>query len=70
MTISLRDLLEQSEFWAFAFALGAIMLNWPMLSLAIGEPDVLGTPSILVYIGAVWLAMIALAFFFDWRHKE
>jgi len=65
MTISIRELLKQKEFWAFLFILGMALLNWPLLSLAENESEIFGVPSVLAYITIVWLMIIALAYLFD-----
>jgi hypothetical protein len=67
MALSRKDLMDQDEFWIFLFFLGAALLNWPVLSLAT-EGNILGLPSILVYINGVWLVLILFAFLFDRRH--
>jgi NADH:ubiquinone oxidoreductase subunit 6 (subunit J) len=64
MALSFNDLLRQNEFWAFLFILGGILLNWPMLSLAV-ESTILGVPAILVYLTAIWLLIILILFLFD-----
>ena len=64
MTLSLRDLLSQNEFWALVFVLGWVMLNWPMLTLA-ANATIMGVPAILAYICAVWLMIILALFVFD-----
>jgi hypothetical protein len=69
MALSFKDLLGQSEFWAFLFIAGWILLNWPMLAIA--ENSVLwGVPKMLVYIGIVWMMIILLLFLFDRRNSN
>ncbi|HWQ18488.1 MAG TPA: hypothetical protein VN455_01840 [Methanotrichaceae archaeon] len=70
MTISMRDLFRQSEFWAYLFVLGAALLNWPILSLAANDGDILGVPAILAYIALVWILIIAVAYLFDRRYSD
>jgi len=65
MTISLKDLMEQVEFWILLFLLGGALLNWPILSLVAGGDEPSGHLTILVYIIAVWLSIILFAFLFD-----
>jgi hypothetical protein len=67
MTLSIKDLLDQNEFWGFLFLIGTAMLNWPILSLATGKTGIFGFPSILIYIAIVWLAIIFFAYQFDRR---
>jgi hypothetical protein len=69
MTLSFRALLGQSEFWAFLFIAGWILLNWPMLATA--EGSVLwGVPKTLIYIGVIWLMIILMLFLFDRRNAS
>ena len=64
MALSSKDIFRQSEFWAFLFIAGWILLNWPMLAIA--EGSVLwGVPMYLVYISIVWLMIILVLFLFD-----
>ncbi len=65
MTISIKDLMEQDDFWILLFVLGIFLLNWPMLSLATGESRVFGYPLMLVYILVVWLIIILWAYLFE-----
>ena len=65
MTISRKDLMEQDEFWVLLFILGSVLLNWPILSLVAGGEETPCRFSILVYIIAVWLAIILFAYLFD-----
>jgi hypothetical protein len=64
MPLSYHDLLGQKEFWAFLFVLGWLLLNWPMLTLTSGYA-VMGVPAVLIYITAVWLAIILMLYLFD-----
>ena len=70
MSISLKGLIEQSEFCAFLFVLAAVLLNWPMLSLAEVRPPALGVPFVLVYVTIIWIVIIVLAYIFDRRHFD
>jgi len=64
MALSSKDLFRQSEFWAFLFIAGWILLNWPMLAIA--EGYVLGgVPMTLVYISIIWLMIILVLFLFE-----
>jgi len=65
MTISIRDLMEQDDYWILLFVLGIFLLNWPLLSLATGGSRIFGYPLILVYILVVWLIIILLAYLFE-----
>ena len=64
MPLSFHDLLGQKEFWALLFVLGWLLLNWPMLNMASGYA-VAGVPTVLIYITAVWLAIILMLYLFD-----
>lgn len=64
MALYAKDLLWQKEFWALLFIVGAVLLNWPMLTLTVGR-NVLGMPAILVYVTVIWLLMIFVAYLFD-----
>ncbi|MHC1594682.1 MAG: hypothetical protein ACXQT2_05175 [Methanotrichaceae archaeon] len=65
MTISIKDLMEQDDFWILLFVLGIFLLNWPLLSLATGAFRVFGYPLILVYILVVWLIFILWIYLFE-----
>ena len=65
MTLSIKVLLSQNEFWVFLFVLGAALLNWPILSLAADKPSLFGFLPILIYIATVWLLLIFMAYLFD-----
>jgi hypothetical protein len=65
MAISARDLLSQEEFWIFLFLLGAALLNWPILSIAVADSILLGFPAILGYVAAVWAIIIVILYLFD-----
>jgi hypothetical protein len=64
MAAQFHDLLDQKEFWAFLFALGWLLLNWPLIELAEGFV-VMGMPAILVYIALIWLILILALYLFD-----
>jgi hypothetical protein len=64
MATPLHDLLDQKEFWAFLFALGWVLLNWPLIKLAEGF-IVMGMPAILVYIASIWLILVLALYLFD-----
>ena len=70
MTLSPKGLLKQDGFWAFLFVLGAILLNWPVLALAQGRSTAFGFPFVLVYVTAIWLLIIVLAYIFDRSYSE
>jgi len=70
MTLSIKDLLDQKEFWIFLFVLGAALLNWPILSLPAGKSGIFGFPTILIYIFVVWLFLIFFTFLFDRRGSQ
>lgn len=65
MTLVPKDLLNQDGFWALLFAIGVVLLNWPILSLAVDRSPHLGIPRILVYLTVVWLLIILFAYFND-----
>jgi hypothetical protein len=65
MIVSIKDLVEQDEFWILLFILGGALLNWPLFSLAVGDSQVLGYPLVLVYILIVWLMIIMWAYIFE-----
>lgn len=67
MALSIKDLLEQDETWVFLFLMGVALLNWPLLSLAAGKENILGYPSILIYLALVWLLIILIAYLLDRR---
>ncbi len=69
MALSAKDLLSQDDFWAFIFVFGAVMLNWPMLSLVVGRSTAFGAPLVLAYITAIWLLIILLLYLFDRRYS-
>jgi len=69
MELSFQDLLSQKEFWAFLFVLGWLLFNWPMLTMTEGYA-VMGIPAILLYITAVWVAIILLLYLFDRRNSD
>ncbi len=64
MALSFKDLLGQDEFWALIFIWGTVLLNWPLLSLAAGF-TVMGISGLLIYLTAVWLAIILLLYLND-----
>ena len=65
MKVSKEDLTEQNEFWILLFVLGSLLLNWPFLTLAEKGTQIFGYPLILVYILALWMAIILGAYLFD-----
>ncbi len=69
MALYAKDLLWQKEFWALLFVAGAVMLNWPMLTLTEGR-NVLGVPAILVYVTIIWLLMVLIAYLFDRGYSD
>ena len=64
MALSLQDLLSQKDFWIFLFALGWVLLNWPLLMLGEGL-TVMDAPAILAYITTIWLFFILALYLFD-----
>ena len=42
------------------FAMGAILLNYPILSLFAGGADLLGIPLLYSYVFVIWTAVIGL----------
>jgi len=69
MALFTKDLLWQNEFWAFLFIVGAVLLNWPMLTIVAGK-TILGMPAILVYVTAVWLMIILITYLFDRGYSD
>ncbi|NPV61820.1 MAG: hypothetical protein HPY61_04180 [Methanotrichaceae archaeon] len=65
MALSPKDLFSQDEFWILLFFLGAVLFNWPILSLAIGRMSAASIPTVLAYISAVWILIIAILYWFD-----
>jgi hypothetical protein len=65
MTLVPKDLLNQDGFWMLLFAAGVILLNWPILSLAVDRYPIGGMPRILAYLTAVWLLIILFAYLND-----
>ena len=65
MTLVPKDLFNQDGFWALLFAIGVVLLNWPILSLAVDRSPLLGIPRILVYLTVVWLLIILFAYLND-----
>jgi hypothetical protein len=65
MTLVPKDLLNQDGFWALLFAVGIVLLNWPILSIAVDRSPMWGMPRILVYLTAVWLLIILFAYLND-----
>jgi hypothetical protein len=49
-----RDLL------AVCFALGSALLGWPLLSIPNRPVLVLGIPALVLYLFAVWAAIVAV----------
>jgi hypothetical protein len=70
MAMSMNDLLRQDEFWAFMFALGWVLLSWPMISITVGRFTIFHAPLVLVYIAAVWLLIILLLYLNDWGSSD
>ncbi len=69
MALYAKDLLRQKELWALLFIVGAVLLNWPVLTLTEGR-NVLGVPAILVHVTVVWLLIILIAYLFDRGNKD
>jgi hypothetical protein len=70
MARSIKELFSQDEFWILLSALGAVLLNWPMLSLAAGHFTLLGIPTILVYITAIWVLLIIILYIFERGNQD
>ena len=64
MALFAKDLLWQKEFWAFLFVMGAVLLNWPVLTI-VAEKYILGVPATLVYVTVVWLLIVIVTYLFD-----
>jgi hypothetical protein len=65
MTVSLKELMEQDEFWIMLFVLGLFLLNWPILSLVAGDATLFGYPLTLVYILMVWTIIVIIIYVYD-----
>jgi TRAP-type C4-dicarboxylate transport system permease small subunit len=59
-----QNLLRQNEFWAFLFALGWVLLNWPLITVT-ANSAVMGIPAILVYVALIWILIILALYLFD-----
>lgn len=64
MALFVKDLFWKKEFWVFLFIIGAVLLNWPVLTIVAGK-YILSVPTTLVYVAAVWLLIIIIAYLFD-----
>ena len=53
-----------------AFLLGAIALNYPILSLFGGPTTVAGIPLLYAYVFGTWIALIAVMAFVIERRRE
>jgi hypothetical protein len=65
MALSPKDLFSQDEFWILLFFLGAVLFNWPVLSLVVGHISAAVVPAILAYITIVWIFIIIILYWFD-----
>jgi len=65
MALSPKDLFSQDEFWIFLFFIGAVLFNWPVLSLAVGHMSAAAIPAVLAYITVVWAAIVVILYWFD-----
>ncbi|MEM6784971.1 MAG: hypothetical protein AAF624_14715 [Bacteroidota bacterium] len=52
------------------FVLGALLLNYPLLTLADRAEAVLGVPVLYVYLFMVWASLVALAAWTVERRRE
>jgi hypothetical protein len=68
MSLSLKGIFLQNEFWAFLFTIGWVLFNWPMLTLA-QRSTIFGVPAILAYVVAIWILIILIAYLFDRRRS-
>ena len=50
--------------WAFLFALGWVLLNWPLITVT-ANSAVMGIPAILVYVALIWILIILALYLFD-----
>jgi apolipoprotein N-acyltransferase len=53
-----------------AFALFGALLSWPLLTIANRTDLVLGIPSLVAYLFAVWVALIVVLFVVTRRRDE
>jgi hypothetical protein len=50
------------------FALGCLLLSWPLLSIVSAPPRaVLGVPLLVLYLFGVWLGIVAVLFWLTRR---
>lgn len=63
--LSGENLLRQGEFWGLLVLVGAVLLNWPLLSLASSGGMFKGFPFVLMYLLSVWLFLIIMLYMFD-----
>ncbi len=54
--------MKSKDLLVALFALGVVLLSWPFLTVVNGAATVLGIPLLVLYLFAVWAAIIAVLF--------
>ena len=54
--------MKSKDLLVALFALGVVLLTWPFLTVVNGAATVLGIPLLVLYLFAVWAAIIAVLF--------
>ena len=54
--------MKSKDLLVALFALGVILLSWPFLTVVNRPSAVLGIPSLVAYLFAVWAGIIAVLF--------
>ena len=54
--------MKSKDLLVALFALGVVLLTWPFLTVVNGATTVLGIPLLVLYLFAVWAAIIAVLF--------
>ena len=54
--------MKSKDLLVALFALGVVLLSWPFLTVVNAAATVLGIPLLVLYLFAVWAAIIAVLF--------
>jgi hypothetical protein len=54
--------MKSKDLLVALFALGIVLLSWPLLTVVNRPATVLGIPSLVAYLFAVWAGIIAVLF--------
>jgi hypothetical protein len=54
--------MKSKDLLVALFALGVVLLSWPLLTIVNGSGAVLGIPLLVLYLFAVWGGIIAVLF--------